>query len=87
MRRQYVTYVVPSIFVAPKSISILQLDLSRNELDCGDAVLVADILLYQESVRSIDLSYNRIGCRGMIRIAQVLKAHKHLISFNINHNR
>ena len=71
--------------MAPKTISILQLDLSRNELDCGDSILIADILLYQENVRDIDLSYNRIGSRGFMRIAQVLKLHKHVVQFNINH--
>ena len=47
LRRKYVTYIVPSVFVAPKTLQILHLNLARNELDCGDAVLVADVVLYQ----------------------------------------
>ena len=56
-------------------------------VDCGDAVLVADILLYQESLKILDLSFNRVGARGMIRMCQVLKLHKSLVIFKANHNR
>lgn len=87
LRRQYITYVVPSIYVAPKTISIQYLDLSRNELDCGDSVLIADILLYQENLKYLDLSFNRLGSRGLVRMCQVLKLHKFIQVFKINHNR
>jgi hypothetical protein len=87
LRRQYITYVVPSIYVAPKTISIQYLDLSRNELDCGDSVLIADILLYQENLKYLDLSFNRMGSRGLVRMCQVLKLHKFIQVFKINHNR
>lgn len=79
--------VIPSSFVNVKQICLTSLSLSRNELDDGDAILVADILLFQHSLINIDLSFNSIGSRGMIRMCKVLKSHESLISFNISHNR
>jgi hypothetical protein len=71
LRRKYVTFIVPSVFVAPKAVQLLHLNLARNELDCGDAVLVADAVLYQELLQHLDLSHNRLGARGVMRLCEV----------------
>ena len=75
LRRDNCTFIMPSVFVSNKAIVTTHLDLSRNELDCGDAVLLADVLLFKQTLRFVDLRYNRIGARGMIRMCQAMKGH------------
>lgn len=87
LRRQNCTFVLPSIFVAPKSMYLTHLDLSRNEFDCGDCILIGEIFLYQSGLVYCNLSYNRIGSRGMTRMAKLLKEHESIATFIVNHNR
>ena len=75
LRRDNCTFIMPSVFVSNKAIVTTHLDLSRNELDCGDAVLLADVLLFKQTLSFVDLRYNRIGARGMIRMCQAMKGH------------
>ena len=86
LRKRYCSFVLPGLFVPPKAINIVHLVLTRNELDCGDAVLIADVLLYQRALRLVDLSFNRIGARGMCRMAKTVRDHPQISYFAINHN-
>ncbi|KAJ1411128.1 hypothetical protein B484DRAFT_402720 [Ochromonadaceae sp. CCMP2298] len=53
--------------VGANGAEVRNLVLTRNELDCGDAVYAADILTHQLHLVFVDFSYNRIGARGMNR--------------------
>jgi hypothetical protein len=86
LRLQHCSFVLPSLFVPPKQIRVLQLILTRNDLDCGDAVLLADIFWHQLDLVYVDLSYNRIGGRGMSRICTAIRDHPKIHTFLINHN-
>lgn len=87
LRRKYCSFIIPSIFSTAKKVSIRRLELSRNELDDGDAVLVAEVLLYQQTLEVVDLTYNRIGCRGIARMVKLLKGHANIRVFRADHNR
>lgn len=86
LRQRHCTFILPSLFVPPKHIRLVHLILTRNELDCGDAVLLSDIFLHQLDLKLVDLSFNRIGGRGMSRIAQAIKDHPRILTFRIDHN-
>ena len=75
------------MFVGTKQILTTHLDLSRNELDDGDCILIADVLLYKQTMQFLDLSYNRVGARGMIRLCKAMKGHEHLKVLYMQHNR
>jgi hypothetical protein len=51
LRRRYCSFILPSVFMAPKPVIIFSLVLTRNELDCGDCVFIADILMNQPQLR------------------------------------
>ncbi len=87
LRRNNCTFIMPSMFVATRQILTTHLNLSRNELDDGDAVLLSDILLYKQSMKSLDLSHNRIGARGLIRMCKAMKGHQNIKVLNLGHNR
>jgi len=87
LRRNNCTFIMPSMFVATRQILTTHLNLSRNELDDGDAVLLSDIVLYKQSLISLDLSHNRIGARGLIRMCKAMKGHKNLKVLNLSHCR
>ena len=87
LRRKNSSFVLPSIFCGPKRNNITHLELSKNELDDGDAILIGEILLYQENLVFIDVSFNRIGARGMNRMFKLLCDHRNLATFNASHNR
>ena len=75
LRRSNGLYVLPSIFMGPKHIRIItHLDLSRNELDDGDCVLLSEVMLYQHYLL---LTYNRIGAKGFLRMCKVIKVFFH----------
>lgn len=86
LRRVNCSFILPSVFVGPRTITLLHLELTKNELDCGDAVYIADILVRQTKLQYVDLSYNRIGARGMTRMCVPLKDHKSIRTFRIDHN-
>ena len=86
LRLKHCSFILPSLFVPPKLICLKHLILTRNELDCGDAVLISDILTHQLSLIYVDLSYNRIGGRGMSRIAQAIRDHPNIHTFKIDFN-
>jgi Ran GTPase-activating protein (RanGAP) involved in mRNA processing and transport len=86
LRLKHCSFVLPSLFVPPKLIRLTHLTLTRNEMDCGDAVLLSDIFTHQLDLIYVDVSYNRIGGRGMSRIAQALRDHPHIRTFKIDHN-
>lgn len=87
LRRTNCSFIIPSIFCPPRRIIITHMELRSNELDCGDAILIADALIVQQTVKLLDLSQNRIGSRGMIRLCKVLKAHESIKVFKVNDNR
>jgi Ran GTPase-activating protein (RanGAP) involved in mRNA processing and transport len=87
LRRKYCSYILPSSFVNARKVWITHLELGKNELDCGDAVLVADALLYQQTLKYLDLSFNRIGARGTRRLCQTLKTHESIVTVKLDHNR
>lgn len=87
LRKRNCTYVIPSLFTSPQQIILHKLYLQRNELDDGDAVMVADVIINQQSVRYVDVSYNRIGSRGMSRLCSSMKDHKSIVTFRIDYNR
>jgi hypothetical protein len=86
LRLKHCSYILPSLFVPPKLVRLKHLILTRNELDCGDAVLLSDIFTHQLDLVHVDLSYNRIGGRGMGRIAQAMRDHPTIHTFRIDHN-
>jgi len=86
-RRIHCSFIVPNIFVSPKHMILRHIDLSRNELDCGDCVLIGEMLLYQQEVSFLKLSYNRIGARGFSRILKVMKGHASISTIIADHNR
>lgn len=86
LRKKHCTFVIPSLLVPPKKIHITRLQLARNELDCGDCVLLADVLLHQRSLQWVDLSFNCIGARGVTRLCKALRDHECLTVFNLEHN-
>lgn len=86
LRLKHCSFVLPSLFVPPKLVRLTHLVLTRNELDCGDAVLLGDVFTHQQSLVYVDVSYNRIGGRGMTRLAIALRDHPHLHTFRIDHN-
>lgn len=46
-RKKTCTFIIPGIFTPPpKPIILMKLYLQRNELDCGDAVIIADITVF-----------------------------------------
>jgi Ran GTPase-activating protein (RanGAP) involved in mRNA processing and transport len=86
LRRSHCSFILPSLFVPPKQVLVRNLVLTRNELDCGDAVYVADVLSHQLHLVFVDLSYNRIGARGMNRICIAIRDHPCIRVFKIDHN-
>ena len=56
LRRTHCAFIIPSLFVSPKKLYITHLILSRNELDCGDAVYLSDIFTHQLNLIMVDLS-------------------------------
>jgi Ran GTPase-activating protein (RanGAP) involved in mRNA processing and transport len=86
-RKKTCTFIIPGIFTPPKPILLLKLILQRNELDCGDAVLVADILLNQQTLLYVDMSHNQIASRGVERICLGMKSHQSIRSLYLDHNR
>jgi len=87
LRRNNCTFIIPSMFVATRQILTTHLNLSRNELDDGDAVLLSDIVLYKQTLISLDLSHNRIGARGLIRMCKAMKGHQNIKVLVMSHNR
>jgi Ran GTPase-activating protein (RanGAP) involved in mRNA processing and transport len=87
LRRKYCSFILPSSFISARKVWITHLELGKNELDCGDAVLVADALLYQQTLKYLDLSFNRIGSRGTRRLCQTLKSHESIVTVKLEHNR
>jgi Ran GTPase-activating protein (RanGAP) involved in mRNA processing and transport len=85
-RKKTCTFVVPSIFTAPKPIILVKLYLMRNELDCGDAIVLADIMINQQTLMYCDVSQNNIGGRGLVKLCQAMKEHKSISTFKINRN-
>lgn len=86
LRRKYCAFIVPSLFVQPKPLTITHLILTKNDLDCGDAVYLSDIFTHQMSLIMVDLSCNRIGARGMSRMAIALRDHPCMEVFKIDNN-
>lgn len=86
LRQKHCSFILPSLFVPPKLIRLKHLILTRNELDCGDAVLLSDIFTHQLDLVYVDLSFNRIGGRGMGRIAQAMRDHPTIHTFLADHN-
>lgn len=86
LRRQYASFVTPSIFVPPRQIILLTLKLATNELDCGDCSYITDIIFNQKSLEYVDLSFNRIGARGMNLMSKALRDHPAMKMFYINNN-
>lgn len=86
-RRIHCSFIVPNIFVSPKRMIVRHIDLSRNELDCGDCILIGEMLLYQQEVSFLKLSYNRIGARGLTRLLKVMKGHASISTLLLDHNR
>jgi len=70
LRRKNCTFISPSVFISPKPVLIRYLELPKNELDCGDAVYLAEIFICQPLLILVDLSFNRIGARGMSRMCR-----------------
>ena len=87
LRRRNCSFILPSMFVAPRRLSIISLELSKNELDCGDCMLLADVMLNQKLVYYIDLSHNRIGARGFVKLIQSFKGHPHIRTVRVDYNR
>jgi len=87
LRCEVCTFLVPSVYAGPKYIRITHLDLSRNELDDGDAVLLTEIFLYQTDLIYVNLNYNRIGARGFSRMLKILKDHDHITTLLLRSNR
>ena len=85
-RKKTCSFVVPSIFTAPKPIILVKLYLMRNELDCGDAIVLADIIVNQQTLMYCDVSQNNIGGRGFANLCQAMKEHKSITTFKISHN-
>ena len=86
-RKKTCTFIVPGIFTPPKMILLQKLHLQRNELDCGDAVMLADVIINQQSLLYVDCSFNRIGSRGMNRLCQAMKGHRSIRTFRADYNR
>mmetsp|Transcript_26144 Transcript_26144/g.58737 ORF Transcript_26144/g.58737 Transcript_26144/m.58737 type:complete len:1154 (+) Transcript_26144:242-3703(+) len=86
LRRNHCSFVLPSLFVPPRHVMVRNLVLTRNELDCGDAVYAADILTHQLHLVFVDFSYNRIGARGMNRLCVAIRDHPSIRVFKIDHN-
>ena len=87
LRLQCSTFVLPSIFVGPKAICLRYLELQKNELDCGDVILLTEAIANQQSLILLDISYNRIGSRGITALCKVLRVHKSITTFRADHNR
>ena len=85
-RKKTCSFVVPSIFTAPKPIILVKLYLMRNELDCGDAIILADIIVNQQTLMYCDVSQNNIGGRGFGKLCQAMKEHKSISTFKISRN-
>jgi len=85
-RKKTCSFVVPSIFTAPKPIILVKLYLMRNELDCGDAVILADIIVNQQTLMYCDVSQNNIGGRGFTKLCHAMKEHKSISTFKISRN-
>ena len=86
LRRKNSTFISPSVFVPPKPVLIRYLELPKNELDCGDAVYISEIILNQTQLIYLDLSHNKIGARGMIRMCKALRENKSITTFRIDYN-
>lgn len=86
LRRTHCAFIIPSLFVSPKKLYITHLILSRNELDCGDAVYLSDIFTHQLHLIMVDLSFNRIGARGMSRMCIALRDHPTIEVFKVDYN-
>lgn len=86
-RKKSCTFIIPGIFTPPKPIMLQKLHLQRNELDCGDAVMLADVIINQQTLLYVDCSFNRIGSRGMNRLCQAMKGHRSIRTFRADYNR
>lgn len=87
MRLHNSTFVLPSVFVGAKVTCVRYLELQKNELDCGDVIVLAEAVAAQQELMYLDLSYNRIGSRGMKALIKVLKTHKSITTLKADHNR
>ncbi len=87
LRCDVCTFLIPSVYVGPKYIRVTHLNLERNELDDGDAVLLTEIFLYQSPLIYVNLNYNRIGARGFNRMLKILKEHEHITTLLLRNNR
>ena len=79
-------FLLSSLLSVLQSVLIRYLHLPRNELDCGDAVYLADIFVNQPLLVSVDLTFNRIGARGFARILRALRDSKNLCTLRMDHN-
>jgi Ran GTPase-activating protein (RanGAP) involved in mRNA processing and transport len=87
LRQRHASFVVPSLFSPPKKIVLHTLTLTRNELDCGDCVLLCDVLTRQRMLSHLDISFNRIGARGLSRLCKALKDHDSIKTWYAHHNQ
>ena len=87
LRRKTCSFVIPSLFVSPKDIYMTHINLQQNQLDCGDAILIAEIIKLQRTLISLDVSHNRIGARGFGEMVKSFRTHINITTFRISHNR
>ena len=87
MRLHNSTFVLPSVFVGAKITCVRYLELQKNELDCGDMIVLAEAVAAQQELMYLDVSFNRVGSRGMKVLLKVLRPHKSMTTLRADHNR
>ena len=55
-----------------KLVSILNLNLSRNYIDCEGTLVISNYVKFSNSLKTINLGYNLIGDKGSFNIAESL---------------
>ena len=87
LRRTYCSFILPSVFVPQKQISLVRISLKRNSLDCADCLLLSEVIKRQRSLQYLDASYNRIGSRGLLLLLSGIRGHRQLSTLKLSRNR
>lgn len=87
LRRTYCSFILPSVFVSQRQITLTRISLKFNSLDCADCLLLSEVIKRQRNLRYLDASYNRIGSRGLLLLLSGIRGHRQLSTLKLSHNR
>ena len=87
LRRSYCSFILPSVYVSQRPITMAHISLRFNSLDCADCLLLAEVVKRQQALQFLDISHNRIGSRGLLLLLAAVRGHRMLSTLKLSHNR